>query len=82
MFSLLFGLWRYLFSKAEYHILILGIDKAGKTVSMGNERGIPGQARKGSTLPDQRQQEMRSNGNPLRCIGAQSAGQAQFCWCM
>lgn len=35
MFSLLFGLWRYLFSKAEYHILILGIDKAGKTVSVG-----------------------------------------------
>jgi hypothetical protein len=32
MFSLLFGLWKYLFAKAEYHVLILGIDKAGKTV--------------------------------------------------
>lgn len=32
MFSLLYGLWKYLFSKAEFHVLILGIDKAGKTV--------------------------------------------------
>lgn len=31
MFSLLYGLWKYLFSKAEFHVLILGIDKAGKT---------------------------------------------------
>lgn len=35
MFSLLFGLWKYLFAKAEYHVLILGIDKAGKTVRFG-----------------------------------------------
>ncbi|RVW57667.1 ADP-ribosylation factor-related protein 1 [Vitis vinifera] len=32
MFSLIYGLWKYLFSKAEFHVLILGIDKAGKTV--------------------------------------------------
>uniref|UniRef100_F6HDE9 ADP-ribosylation factor-related protein 1 n=1 Tax=Vitis vinifera TaxID=29760 RepID=F6HDE9_VITVI len=31
MFSLFHGLWKYLFSKAEFHVLILGIDKAGKT---------------------------------------------------
>jgi ADP-ribosylation factor related protein 1 len=31
MFSLLYGLWKYLFSKSEFHVLILGIDKAGKT---------------------------------------------------
>uniref|UniRef100_A0A0C9S7E6 TSA: Wollemia nobilis Ref_Wollemi_Transcript_8817_886 transcribed RNA sequence n=1 Tax=Wollemia nobilis TaxID=56998 RepID=A0A0C9S7E6_9CONI len=31
MFSLLYGLWKYLFSKTEFHVLILGIDKAGKT---------------------------------------------------
>lgn len=26
-----YGLWKYLFSKIEFHVLILGIDKAGKT---------------------------------------------------
>eukprot|EP01018_Ginkgo_biloba_P032426 Gb_00708 [translate_table: standard] len=31
MFSLLYGLWKYIFSKTEFHVLILGIDKAGKT---------------------------------------------------
>lgn len=31
MFSLFYGLWKYLFSKIEFHVLILGIDKAGKT---------------------------------------------------
>ncbi|GAB4845432.1 hypothetical protein Ancab_038839 [Ancistrocladus abbreviatus] len=31
MFSLFYGLWRYIFSKTEFHVLILGIDKAGKT---------------------------------------------------
>ncbi|CAN8243713.1 unnamed protein product [Cochlearia groenlandica] len=31
MFSLMHGLWTYMFSKAEFHVLILGIDKAGKT---------------------------------------------------
>ena len=32
MFSLFYGLWKYIFSKTEFHVLILGIDKAGKTV--------------------------------------------------
>lgn len=32
MFSLFYGLWQYMFSKMELHVLILGIDKAGKTV--------------------------------------------------
>ncbi|KAK6155746.1 hypothetical protein DH2020_009994 [Rehmannia glutinosa] len=31
MFSLVYGLWQYMFSKMEFHVLILGIDKAGKT---------------------------------------------------
>ncbi|XP_044467463.1 ADP-ribosylation factor-related protein 1 isoform X3 [Mangifera indica] len=31
MFSLFYGLWKYMFSKTEFHVLILGIDKAGKT---------------------------------------------------
>lgn len=32
MFSLFYGLWNYVFSKTEFHVLILGVDKAGKTV--------------------------------------------------
>lgn len=32
MFSLFMGLWQYLFSKAELHLLIVGLDDAGKTV--------------------------------------------------
>lgn len=32
MFSLFYGLWNYMFSKTEFHVLILGVDKAGKTV--------------------------------------------------
>ncbi|KAI1295574.1 ADP-ribosylation factor-related protein 1 [Halotydeus destructor] len=31
MFSLLFGLWKYMFQKDEYFILLLGLDNAGKT---------------------------------------------------
>jgi ADP-ribosylation factor related protein 1 len=31
MFSLFYGLWKYIFSKTEFHVLILGIDKSGKT---------------------------------------------------
>lgn len=31
MFSLLYGLFEYMLRKDEFHILILGIDKAGKT---------------------------------------------------
>eukprot|EP00245_Coleochaete_scutata_P005616 TRINITY_DN19277_c0_g1_i1.p1 TRINITY_DN19277_c0_g1~~TRINITY_DN19277_c0_g1_i1.p1 ORF type:complete len:204 (-),score=44.08 TRINITY_DN19277_c0_g1_i1:123-734(-) len=40
MFSLLFGLWKYLFSKAEFHVLILGVDKAGKTTLLERVKTI------------------------------------------
>ena len=32
MFTLLSGLWRYMFQKDEFNILIVGLDNAGKTV--------------------------------------------------
>ena len=32
MFSLMYGFWQLLFRKSEWHILILGLDYAGKTV--------------------------------------------------
>lgn len=32
MFSLFYGLWKLLTRKSEFHILILGLDHAGKTV--------------------------------------------------
>jgi hypothetical protein len=32
MFSLFYGLWNHVFSKTEFHVLILGVHKAGKTV--------------------------------------------------
>ena len=32
MFTLLSGLWKYIFQKDEYCLLILGLDNAGKTV--------------------------------------------------
>eukprot|EP00906_Rhabdomonas_costata_P035929 RCo050459 len=31
MFSLLYGFWQWLFTKEEYHVLIVGLDNAGKT---------------------------------------------------
>ncbi|KQK21417.1 ADP-ribosylation factor-related protein 1 [Brachypodium distachyon] len=31
MFSLAHGLWKYIFNKTEFHVLVLGVDKAGKT---------------------------------------------------
>ncbi|KAL6657587.1 hypothetical protein ACP70R_005367 [Stipagrostis hirtigluma subsp. patula] len=31
MFSLMYGLWQHVFSKTEFHVLILGVHKAGKT---------------------------------------------------
>jgi len=31
MFSLLYGFWKYFFKKAEFQILIVGVDNAGKT---------------------------------------------------
>ncbi len=34
MFSLLGGLWQYMFQKKEYYVLILGLDNAGKTVRL------------------------------------------------
>lgn len=36
MYSLLSGLYRYMTLKEEYNILILGLDNAGKTVSIKN----------------------------------------------
>ncbi|CAA6668591.1 unnamed protein product [Spirodela intermedia] len=48
MFSLFYGLWKYIFSKTEFHVLILGIDKAGKTTLLeklkslySNSEGLP-----------------------------------------
>ncbi|KAJ0962684.1 hypothetical protein J5N97_027806 [Dioscorea zingiberensis] len=48
MFSLFYGLWKYLFSKTEFHVLILGIDKSGKTTLLeklkslySNLEGLP-----------------------------------------
>ncbi|KAJ4969210.1 hypothetical protein NE237_015911 [Protea cynaroides] len=48
MFSLFYGLWKYIFSKTEFHVLILGIDKSGKTTLLeklkalySNLEGLP-----------------------------------------
>ncbi|CAK4200616.1 unnamed protein product [Aphanomyces euteiches] len=48
MFSLLWGFWQYLFTKAEVHLLIIGLDYAGKTTLLeqlktmfGKKAGIP-----------------------------------------
>ncbi|XP_072990365.1 uncharacterized protein [Typha latifolia] len=48
MFSLFYGFWKYMFSKTEFHVLILGIDKAGKTTLLeklkslySNTEGLP-----------------------------------------
>ncbi|XP_039142588.1 ADP-ribosylation factor-related protein 1 [Dioscorea cayenensis subsp. rotundata] len=48
MFSLIYGLWKYWFSKTEFHVLILGIDKSGKTTLLeklkslySNLEGLP-----------------------------------------
>lgn len=48
MFSLFYGLWKHIFSKTEFHVLILGIDKAGKTTLLeklkahySNLEGLP-----------------------------------------
>ena len=35
MFTLFYGLYKYLFKKDEFFVLILGLDNAGKTVSIG-----------------------------------------------
>ncbi|KAK9276566.1 hypothetical protein L1049_006101 [Liquidambar formosana] len=48
MFSLFYGFWKYLSSKTQFHVLILGIDKAGKTTLLeklkalySNLEGLP-----------------------------------------
>ncbi|CAH0488570.1 unnamed protein product [Peronospora farinosa] len=40
MFSLFWGLWSYLFSKAELHLLIVGLDDAGKTTLLEQLKSI------------------------------------------
>ncbi|KAJ6971229.1 uncharacterized protein [Populus alba] len=40
MFSLFYGLWKYMFSKTELHVLILGIDKAGKTTLLEKLKSV------------------------------------------
>uniref|UniRef100_K3WSN4 ADP-ribosylation factor-like protein n=1 Tax=Globisporangium ultimum (strain ATCC 200006 / CBS 805.95 / DAOM BR144) TaxID=431595 RepID=K3WSN4_GLOUD len=42
MFSLFMGLWDYLFSKAELHLLIVGLDDAGKTTLLEQLKGMFG----------------------------------------
>ena len=48
MFSLFKGWWSYMFSKTELHVLIIGLDYAGKTTLLeqlktmfGKKPGIP-----------------------------------------
>ena len=48
MFSLLQGFWQYFFSKPNLHVLIIGLDHAGKTTLLeqiktrfGNTPGVP-----------------------------------------
>lgn len=38
MFSLLYGLWEYLFHKGNYFILILGLDNSGKTTFLEHSK--------------------------------------------
>jgi len=38
MFSLLYGLWEYLFHKGNYFVLILGLDNSGKTTFLEHAR--------------------------------------------
>eukprot|EP00002_Diphylleia_rotans_P037605 TRINITY_DN8418_c0_g1_i1.p1 TRINITY_DN8418_c0_g1~~TRINITY_DN8418_c0_g1_i1.p1 ORF type:complete len:137 (+),score=23.62 TRINITY_DN8418_c0_g1_i1:72-482(+) len=34
MFSLLYGLWQQFFRKAEFYVLMIGLDRAGKTTML------------------------------------------------
>ncbi|KAG8468651.1 hypothetical protein KFE25_013734 [Diacronema lutheri] len=40
MFSLIAGLFEYLFKKAEFQVLILGVDHAGKTTALEQMKGL------------------------------------------
>nr|CAB3454989.1 unnamed protein product [Digitaria exilis] len=40
MFSLFYGLWNHVFSKSEFHVLILGVHKAGKTTLLEKLKSI------------------------------------------
>ncbi|CAL5071719.1 unnamed protein product [Urochloa decumbens] len=51
MFSLFYGLWNHVFSKAEFHVLILGVHKAGKTTLLEKLKSI---YLKGEGLPHDR----------------------------
>ena len=42
MFSLLYGLWEYVFRKEELRVLILGLDKAGKTTLLEKLKVLQG----------------------------------------
>lgn len=42
MFGLLYGFWQYMFKKTEFYVLILGLDRAGKTVSYCLLSGVAG----------------------------------------
>jgi len=51
MFSLFYGLWKYVFTKDEFRVLILGVDKAGKTTLLEKLKSI---YLKGGGLPPDR----------------------------
>lgn len=51
MFSLFYGLWKYVFNKDEFRVLILGVDKAGKTTLLEKLKSI---YLKGGGLPPDR----------------------------
>ena len=42
MFSLMHGFWKMFFARTEFQILILGIDRAGKTVRLPLRLGTSG----------------------------------------
>ncbi|CAD6211422.1 unnamed protein product [Miscanthus lutarioriparius] len=51
MFSLFYGLWKYVFTKDEFRVLILGVDKAGKTTLLEKLKSM---YLKGEGLPPDR----------------------------